>query len=133
AEISFPVKLPATGEAFATYGTTETSIAQPVLLPSDAIPEFGALDVQTSSTALTTLGDAVDYLYDYPYECAEQTASRILPIFALKDVIRDFKIGKASDPKLAETLAKEGIARLASMQNWDGGFRYWSHEGESDR
>ncbi|HVO31943.1 MAG TPA: alpha-2-macroglobulin family protein, partial [bacterium] len=132
AELSLPVKLPATSEAFATYGTTEGSVAQPVLLPADAIPEFGALDVQTSSTALTTLSDAVDYLYSYPYECLEQTASRILPIVALKDVIRDFHLGDKKTNAEADALAKDGIARIASLQGWDGGFKLWPESNRAD-
>ncbi len=153
AEISIPVKLPATSEAFATYGVTENSIAQPLIVPSDVIPEFGGFSMQTSSTALTTLGDAVAYLYDYPYECLEQTASRILPIFAMKDVIKDFKLpgdghrpadgrpwgpggeapGNQEDPvKKADRLSKDGIARILALQNWDGGFRFWPESPKSD-
>lgn len=132
AELTVPVKLPATGEAFATYGTTESSIAQPVLLPANAIPEFGALEVQTSSTALTTLGDAVDYLYDYPYECVEQTASRILAVFALKDVIKDFKLGDEDSNAKAERIGKDGIKRLVSLQHWDGGFKFWPGSPNTD-
>lgn len=132
AEISVPVKLPATGEAFATYGTTQSSLAQAIALPADALPDFGALEVRTSSTALTTLGDAVDYLYDYPYECAEQTASRVLAVFALRDVIRDFELGEGDADAKADRIANDGIRRLVSLQHHDGGFRFWPGSPATD-
>ena len=40
--------------------------------------EFGGLEITTSSTALQALTDAVLYLVAYPFECAEQLASRVL-------------------------------------------------------
>ena len=41
------------------------------------------LELSFSSTALSGLEDSVQYHVDYPYECAEQTSSRVLPIFVL--------------------------------------------------
>ena len=119
------VNVPATTEAFATYGTTKKSVAQPVEPPKNALPYFGGLDISLSSTALTGLQDAVKYLVDYPYECAEQTASRVVPIFALGDILAEFKIGKVADKKKQRTLAKRGIKKLLSMQRYDGGFTFW--------
>ena len=53
-------------------------LRNPVLYPSDVFPQYGGLEVNTSSTALQTLTDAVLYLVAYPYEGSEQLASRIL-------------------------------------------------------
>jgi hypothetical protein len=119
------VHIPATSEAFATYGTTKKSIAQPVEPPKNALPQFGGLKISLSSTALTGLQDAVKYLVDYPYECAEQNASRLVPIFALGDILGEFEIGKVSDRKKQRTLAKSGIKKLLSLQRYDGGFTFW--------
>src|SRR4029079_13500875 len=54
AEISLPVWTPATTEAFATYGTTDENgaIVQPVQTPGDVFPQFGGLEVTTSSTQM---------------------------------------------------------------------------------
>ncbi|MCY7348670.1 MAG: Ig-like domain-containing protein, partial [Pyrinomonadaceae bacterium] len=73
AEISLPVWTPATTEAFATYGTTDQNgaIVQPVQTPPDVFPQFGGLEITTSSTQLQELTDAFIYLYRYPYECSE--------------------------------------------------------------
>ncbi|MBU1534137.1 hypothetical protein KKF84_02390, partial [Myxococcota bacterium] len=120
-----PVHIPASSEASATYGVTETSILQPVKLPGNAMPIFGGLDINLSSTALTGLQDAVRFIVDYPHECTEQIASRLVPIFALKKILDAFKLGKLSDREKREAIVTSGIARLLSTQQWDGGFTYW--------
>ncbi|HLO27778.1 MAG TPA: Ig-like domain-containing protein, partial [Anaerolineales bacterium] len=61
--VEMPVYTPATSEAFATYGAIdEGTIAQPVLHPSDVFPQYGGLEINTSSTALQALTDTVLYL-----------------------------------------------------------------------
>lgn len=124
-EISLPVHYPATAKAFADYGMIDSSMQQTIEPPADALAAFGGLEVSMSSTALSGLEDAVSYLVDYPYECAEQTASRILPIFALADVIEQFPIASVRDKSLRDELAREGIERLLTHQLYDGGFGYW--------
>ena len=84
AEISLPVWTPATTEAFATYGTTDQNgaIIQPVQTPGDVFPQFGGLEVTTSSTQLQELTDAFIYLSNYPYACSEQISSRMISMAA---------------------------------------------------
>jgi hypothetical protein len=124
-EKQLPVLLPATTEAFATYGMTESSIAQTVMPPRDALPGYGGLEISMSSTALNGLEDSVRYLVDYPFECTEQTASRVLPIFALKEILRDFKIAKLGELAAQKQLSEEGVRKLISYQRWDGGWGMW--------
>lgn len=131
AELNLPIELPATSEAFATYGVADQSVLQPLQLPKDALPDFGALEVSLSSTALTSLADAVMYLHDYPYECVEQTASRILPFIALKQVVLDFHVAGAGTAEARDTLVHEGLASILRKQRSDGGFGYWSDSRES--
>ena len=67
ATVELPVYTPATTEAFATYGVIdEGAIAQPVQYPTGVFPQYGGLEVNTSSTALQALTDAVLYLVAYP-------------------------------------------------------------------
>ena len=78
-QIELPVYTPATTEAFATYGEIdEGAIAQPVKMPPGVFPQFGGLEITTSSTQLQALTDAVLYLVKYPFECNEQLASRVI-------------------------------------------------------
>lgn len=131
-ELSIPVLVPATKQAFADYGMTSSSVARAVQLPKDALPGFGGLEVSMSSTALNGLEDAVEYLVTYRYECSEQTASRLLPIFALGKILDDFPIAEVHDRIRRDALARDGIDKLFKRQNYDGGFGFWdSHTDES--
>lgn len=125
-ELSLPVHFPATTKAFADYGMTDGSIQRTVEPPEDALSTFGGLQLSFSSTALSGLEDAVRYLVDYPYECTEQTASRILPIFALSKILDDFPVAELRDRARRDALVEAGIERLLSAQNHDGGFGLWT-------
>ncbi|TNE51374.1 MAG: hypothetical protein EP343_04580 [Deltaproteobacteria bacterium] len=124
-ERSIPILIPATAAAFATYGSTTKSVAQVVEPPKDALAPFGGLKISLSSTALNGLEDAARYLITYPFECNEQTASRIMPIIALRRILPEFKIGKVSDPARMKSLAIAGIRKLSQRQRSDGGWGYW--------
>lgn len=131
-ELALPVHYPATAEAFADYGMIEGATQRTVVPPADALPAFGGLELSMSSTALSGLEDAVGYLVTYPYECAEQTASRLLPIFALSKILDDFPVASLRDVVHRNHLAADGIRSLLDKQNYDGGFGYWSSaRGES--
>ncbi len=132
ATIELPVYTPATTEAFATYGVIDSgAIAQPVQYPEGVFPQYGGLEISTSSTALQALTDAVLYLVQYPYECSEQLASRILGIAALRDVLTAFEADGLPEPAELEASLARDLARLEGMQNYDGGFPYWQRGFES--
>ena len=132
AEISLPVWTPATTEAFATYGTTDQNgaVIQPVTTPGEVFPQFGGLEVTTSSTQLQELTDAFLYLTNYPYACSEQISSRMISIAAMRDVLSAFK---AKDMPTAEQLNKyyaRDIEILQSRQRNDGSFGLWKRDKE---
>ncbi len=132
AEISLPVWTPATTEAFATYGTTDANgaIIQPVQTPGDVYPQFGGLEVTTSSTHLQELTDAFIYLYRYKFECSEQISSRMISIAALRDVLTAFKSKEMpTKEELEKTYAKD-IEILKGRQRADGSFGLWSQRRE---
>lgn len=132
AEIELPVWTPATTEAFATYGEIDQgAIVQPVKAPSDAIRQFGGLEVTTSSTQLQALTDAVIYLVSYPFECSEQLASRILGIAALKDVLSAFDAKGLPPPDEMKAAVARDIKRLQNMRNDDGSFPLWRRGDKS--
>jgi hypothetical protein len=132
AVIDLPVYTPATTEGFATYGVLdEGTLYQPVAAPDDVYPQFGGLEVHTSSTALQSLTDAVLYLVAYPFECSEQLASRVLGVAALRDVLTAFEAKDLPSPKEMEAAVQRDITRLEGMQNSDGGFPYWRRGEDS--
>src|SRR5690606_19351489 len=132
AEISLPVWTPATTEAFATYGTVEndTTIFQPVRAPGDVFPQFGGVEVTTSSTQLQELTDAFISLYRYPFECSEQVSSRMISIAALKDVLSAFEAkDMPTEAEMKASFAKD-VRILQSRQRSDGSFGMWKRDGE---
>jgi alpha-2-macroglobulin len=132
ATVELPVYTPATTEAFATYGVIdEGSLYQPLAAPTDVFPQFGGLEINTSSTALQALTDAVVYLVAYPFECSEQLSSRILGVAALRDVLTAFEAKELPSPAEMEGAVQRDITRLQGMQNPDGGFPYWRRGQES--
>ncbi len=132
AVIELPVYTPATSEAFATYGVLEQgAVAQPVQQPTGVFPQYGGLEISTSSTALSALTDAVLYLQTYPFECSEQLASRILSVAALRDVLTAFQAEGLPEPAEMEAALRRDIEKLQGMQNDDGGFPYWQRGFES--
>ncbi|MEI7547880.1 MAG: alpha-2-macroglobulin family protein, partial [Actinomycetota bacterium] len=133
ATVQLPVYTPATSEAFATYGTVDNgSIAQPLAAPTGVIPQFGGLQVTTSSTSLQALTDAVLYIVDYPYESSDGRATRMMSIAALRKVLTAFDAEGLPTPAELTLSVKSDIAGLAAMQNDDGGFPWWRHGDVSE-
>lgn len=132
AEISLPVWTPATTEAFATYGTTDENgaIFQPVETPGDVFPQFGGLEVTTSSTQLQELTDAFIYLSNYPFACSEQISSRMISTAAMRDVLNAFKSKDMPTARQLEEYFARDIEILKSRQRSDGSFGLWKRDGE---
>jgi uncharacterized protein YfaS (alpha-2-macroglobulin family) len=126
ATLAFPVYTPATTEAFATYGTlTKDAVRQPVARPKDAVTSFGGLEVSTASTQLQALTDAFIYLYEYPYGCSEQVASRLLSVTALKDVLQAFHAPGLPEASALTAAVNRDLEKLTRLQNQDGGWGFW--------
>jgi len=132
-EVLVPIWTPATMEAFATYGTTTSQASQPLGLPKDVLPGFGGLSITLASTALTGLGDAVHYLTDYPYGCAEQVSSRAMPLFVLGDIVSQFGLGGPEVLALQKKNAQIAIDKLVSGQRSDGAWGTWANPSDEGR
>jgi uncharacterized protein YfaS (alpha-2-macroglobulin family) len=108
------------------------AVRQPIALPGKVIPSFGGLEVSTASTNLQALTDAVVYLVGYPFECAEQRASRVLAIAALRDVLSAFSSAELPSAAALGARVTADLERLAQLQNGDGGFAYWERGRPSE-
>jgi len=130
--VALPVYTPATSEAFATYGVVDEGVViQSLAAPRDVIPQFGGLEINTSSTALQALTDAVLYLSEYRYASSDAYASRILAISALRDVLGAFEAEGLASPAQLDAIVRRDIAELSALQNSDGGFGWWSRNRPS--
>lgn len=125
-ELKIPVYTPSTSEAFATYGEIDKgALKQPILAPKDVFSQFGGLEITTQSTALSALTDAFIYLYNYEHQCIEQTASTILSIVALQDVLHAFDVKDFPTKNELEKKVKFGIDKIKNVQRVDGTFGFW--------
>ncbi len=86
----------------------------------------GTGTVSLTNHRLGTVREAVTRLLDYPYGCAEQTTSRLVPWLVLPD-LRPAIAGSDLEKKLAdsERNIREGIRTLFSMQTPSGGLGFW--------
>ena len=134
ASVSFPVYTPATAEAFAAHGDVDTGlpVLLPVNVPGGVLPDFGGLEVTVSSTAVQELTDAVLYLHGYPFEGAEQVASRVLGVSALRDVLAAFRAEGLPPPDSLLVAVRRDLERLAALQASDGGWSFWRPDRPSD-
>lgn len=108
------------------------SAATPVNLLARVNPQLlegrGTIHLRVANTRLVELSESVGHLLHYPYGCAEQTASALLPWLLLDDVpgVIPMKAGMTR-----EHAARAGITRLLSMQHPSGGLGYWPGGEES--
>jgi len=128
-----PAYTPTTTEAFATYGVIDDgSVAQPVATPTGVVEQFGGLEIDTSSTSLQALTDAVVYLAEYEYQSADAYAARITALVALRDVFAAFDAAGQPAPEELDATIGSDLERLAALQNDDGGFPTWQRGRPSD-
>ena len=119
-----PVEILVSPETVAAYGQTNTTATETLTLPAGAVPGFGGLSVEMSSTALSGLGEGARYLLEYPYGCAEQKASRALALVLAADLGGAFRMQEV-DVAQVRPLAQSTIRELQTFQCPSGGFGYW--------
>jgi uncharacterized protein YfaS (alpha-2-macroglobulin family) len=84
----------------------------------------GEVSVSLSNTRLATLRESATHLMEYPYGCAEQVVSGLIPWILLQDL-------KPVMPQLADSAGDANVAiqlgldRLFAMQTPGGGIAYW--------
>ncbi len=101
-----------------------------IVIPSWAENGNGSVELTLDSTRLGLLSSAVNYVFDYPYGCTEQRASKILPLLLFKDHIKVF--GMDSKVRSIKSVVKNHFAYLKKIQHIDGGFGYWECSRDSD-
>ena len=69
--------------------------------------------------------DNLDYLVRYPYGCAEQTISSTRPMVFLSELVQGLDPAFGANGSGLRTKVDAGIARILSMQEASGGFRFW--------
>ncbi len=89
----------------------------------------GTVTVSVANTRLNDLGEAASQLPHYPYGCAEQTGSSLLPWIVLRDAPGLLPLLHRTTNEV-EGVIRVGVARLFSMQTQSGGLGYWPRSKE---
>lgn len=128
-EIDIPVYSPVSTESLSTYGElTAGSVRHQIDVPADALVAGGMLELTTASTRLPQLTDALRYLLDYQFTCAEQVSSRLIALAALKPRWQELeKADEALAGKLRQQ-AEADVKTLVSYQDHEGWFSLWGRE-----
>ena len=84
-------------------------------------PRQGRARVSLASTALVGLGESARYLDEYPYDCAEQKASRALALLLSADLGGAFPMSGLKPDDL-RTAGLAALRDLTTYQCPDGGF-----------
>jgi len=123
------VQSPAILETVALYGKTQKAEAFELGSLADARRDLGGLDITLSSSALVGLKGGFEQLWDYPYLCSEQLASRILPLVMLRELAQLYGVALPAD---ADQRVAQSVAQLLRRQQGDGGFAFWPELHVSD-
>ncbi|MBW2736902.1 MAG: hypothetical protein JRH20_31350, partial [Deltaproteobacteria bacterium] len=121
-EVKRDVKLPLVIEHTATMGSTEDKVAEAVSPGDDVRDDVGGLEVTLASSAMVGLQGGLEYLLDYPYECLEQSSSRLAAIAIFGPLLEAYGL---KEPAAAKELSAKLVGRLEKLQRWNGGFSYW--------
>ncbi|MEP7249044.1 MAG: MG2 domain-containing protein [Spartobacteria bacterium] len=104
-------------------------------LLATANPQFlegtGHFEVSVANTRLLGLAEPVAYLLHYPYGCAEQTISNLLPWIVGPQLHQAVPELVVPNDKAAQAITR-GINRLLEMQTDDGGIGFWPHDPEAN-
>lgn len=90
---------------------------------ADLIPESASASVTIGNRAGLDVTGIFEALKRYPYGCAEQTTSRAMPLLYASRIAPLY--GQSIEKDLPKHITK-AIARLATLQNSQGGFGLWS-------
>ena len=103
-----------------------------IIIPPFAEDGMGSVSLTLDATRLGPLGSAVKYVFEYPYGCLEQQASRILPLVTFEEYLDIFNMDL--DEKITDV---HGLV-VSYFENWskyqfdDGGFGYWPSSSNSN-
>ncbi|MCX6807805.1 MAG: hypothetical protein NTZ80_03360, partial [Patescibacteria group bacterium] len=124
-----------TYEATATSGySKEKQVNEYLYIPENVVPDRGEVKISANATLAVFLSDAINYLVDYPYGCAEQIASKLETLAIVKNGLQTKNIGQKLQVKDIEIDGQTytideaitlGLGKIYEKQNQGGGFGYF--------
>ncbi|MBN2095872.1 Ig-like domain-containing protein [Candidatus Peregrinibacteria bacterium] len=128
-EYRLPVYPFSVAEVVALNGTTDSLHTEKVLIPDTVEPSMGGLDVRLGGSLATRFIKAFETLRDYPYGCAEQLTSQLLPLLVVTaknaDTDADLFALMGLDAEESAAAIEETLQKLSKFQRFDGGYGFW--------
>jgi alpha-2-macroglobulin len=125
-QLKVPVVEASLIETMASYGHLDSGVAALALrIPETVDRDRGGLELSLSTTALAHLEPALAYLYLYPYNCAEQRASRILGLVAAEPYLEAFDSSLPRGRKLRTVVEGQIQELVAQQSSYEGGWGFW--------
>lgn len=133
-DIGYPTPLLRQVVSRAVVGTAP-SAAEPVSLLSGVDPALlscaSTVVVHLASSRLGDMSESIARLLKYPYGCAEQTCSSLLPWLVLSPSFLGVESARLFPlPASSSAPVRAGLRRLVSMQTENGGLGYWPGDNE---
>ena len=109
----------------------ETAGLKRIKIPKRYMQQSGAMaEITVSNTFLEGMGKNVSRLIEYPYGCAEQTASRLLAMANMEPFLHESNATiRRHLLEDRDRFVRQGIEKLSNMQKPSGEFSYWSSGG----
>ncbi len=85
-----------------------------------------------STTPQISYLNYIDYLFRYPYGCAEQTTSTAMPWLLEDDSLTPLKQKQLDEDDSAEQRLRSAVLRLMTMQKANGSFSLWNKHGREN-
>ena len=129
-EVTIPVYRYTTPEVSGASGQValdETRL-ELVRFPANADPTRGELDITLEPSLAAGMGESLNYLKHYPYECVEQTMSRFLPNVVSYEAMKSLGVPRPDLDQDLEQQVGVGLQRIYSQQHVDGGWGWWQRD-----
>ncbi len=96
-----------------------------ILVSESTDPSRSTLRVQLETSLAAAMQTGLRYLEHFEYECTEQVISRFLPNVLTHRALTSLGLDRPEWEDRLPELVSEGIEKLATRQNSDGGWGWW--------
>ncbi len=102
-------------------GTARATLAW----PDGTFAEDSTVRIDVDRTGLSDLAPGLRYLVAYPYGCLEQTLSRALPLFSVRDLAKAVGDDELVRSDQLDAFIEASISKVLKHQHDDGHFSLW--------
>lgn len=127
-EVTLPVKSYGIPEIVATSGEAKDTAEEKIVLPAEIDTTQGEASVSFSPSLGSASLESLPYLFNYPYYCTEQIASRFIPAVFIHRILKEAKLDKSGSVSTTrlEVVINDAVQRFNNQQHADGGWGWWN-------